>query len=122
MARPISSLLVALVLASGCAQMGTGTTDLSDQAESVAEHTRFCLSLARTLSALDSGTDVGTALEAAEETLTRAPADLRNAGRAVTDHLGRASDGEFEALNAPAFEDAVEELRDRGLATCNPPD
>lgn len=122
MTRPLLSLLVALVLTGGCADTGAGVTDLSDQAEDVAEQTRFCLSLARTLNAIEEGNNVATATQAAEETLTRAPERVKNAARAVVDHLRRAAEGEPAALRAPSFEASVDALRNDGLEQCDPTD
>jgi hypothetical protein len=122
MTRPESSLLVVLVLVSACANPGAGVTDLSDQAESVTEHTRFCLSLARTLSAVAEQSNLPTALQAAEETLAQAPEEVEAPARAVADHLRRADEGNPAALQAPTFETAVDELRERGGQVCDPTD
>lgn len=117
--RP-AAILVALVLASGCAGVDSQLTGLADGPDDEAERMRFCLALGRALNAVEEDGTGSTAREAAEEALAQAPDELREPARTVVDHLRRAREGEGEALTAGPFTDALEVLRDGARRMCEP--
>jgi hypothetical protein len=119
--RPsLASLLAALVLVAGCADMGAGVTDLSDQAGDAAERTRFCLAAARTLSAVEEGTATTSGVQAAEETLAQAPDGLRGDARVIVEFLRRALDGDPAAMTDHRFHETVDRFRDDVRDACTP--
>lgn len=89
---PVGVGLMAVLLAS-CADVGDRVDGLVDAADTlrsdageVGDTTAFCLALIRTAAAVESGSPT-TAEEAAEEALARAPDELVDATRDVTETL-----------------------------------
>jgi hypothetical protein len=109
-----------LVLAAvGCSDVPGRVDDLRAGADDVAERGRFCLSVARTATAMESGA-TGTAVAAAEEALAQAPDELRDDARFVADRLRAARDGDEAALRDPELQATAERLRDRTRELCDP--
>jgi hypothetical protein len=113
----LPALLV--IAAAGCADVPDRVDDLRAGAEDVTERGRFCLSVARTASAIESGS-TDTAVAAAEEALAQAPDELRDDARFVADRLRAARDGDREALRDPELHDTAERLQARTRELCDP--
>jgi hypothetical protein len=118
---PLRLLLVALlaVTAVGCADVRDRVDDLRAGADDLSERAQFCLSVARTASAIDTGSPE-TAAAAAEEALAQAPDELRDDARLVADRLRAAGDGDPQALREPEVREAAERLRERTREMCDP--
>jgi hypothetical protein len=115
-----SSLLALLVLTTvGCADVRERVDDLRAGADDLTERGRFCLSVARTASAIEGGSPE-TAADAAQEVLAQAPDELREDARLVADRLQAAREGDRDALRDPEIRDAAERLRDRTRELCDP--
>jgi hypothetical protein len=113
----LSTLL--LVAAVGCSDVRDRVDDLRAGAEDLNDRTQFCLSVARTATAIETGSP-DTATAAAEEAVAQAPDELRDDARFVADRLRAARDGDKEALRDPEVRDAAERLRDRTREMCDP--
>jgi hypothetical protein len=118
-ALPIVSLSVVLVLAVGCADVRDRVDDLRGGADELTDRGRFCLSVARTATAIEGGSPE-TAIDAAEEAVAQAPEELRDDARLVADRLRAARDGDGDALRDPQVREAAERLRDRTRELCDP--
>jgi hypothetical protein len=103
----------------GCADARERVDDLRADADELTDRARFCLSVARTASAIEAGSPE-TAADAAEEVLAQAPDELREDARFVADRLREARDGDREALQDPEVREAAERLRDRTRELCDP--
>jgi hypothetical protein len=114
-------LLIALlvVLTVGCTDVRERVDDLRAGADDLTDRARFCLSIARTASAIEAGSP-GTAADAAEEVLAQAPDELRDDARLIAERLQAARDGDREALRDPEVREAAERLRDRTRELCDP--
>jgi hypothetical protein len=109
-----------LVLAAvGCSDVPDRVDDLRAEAEGVTDRGRFCLSVARTATAIESRA-THTAVAAAEEALAQAPDELRDDARFVADRLRAARDGDDEALRDPELHETAERLRERTRELCDP--
>jgi hypothetical protein len=117
----LRSFLVALlvVMTVGCADVRGRVDDLRAGADDLTERGRFCLSVARTASAIEGGSPE-TAADAAQEVLAQAPDELREDARLVADQLQAARDGDRDALRDPEVRAAAERLRDRTRELCDP--
>lgn len=120
-ARVLSCLLVALVgvATASCADVRERVDGLRAGAEELGDSARFCLSLARTATAVGSGA-TSTAADAAEELLVHAPEDVRDDVRDVAAQLRRAEDEGWGALDEAALTELLEALRARTDALCDP--
>jgi hypothetical protein len=114
----LSSALLALV-AVGCSDVGDRVDDLRGGADDLTERAQFCLSIARTATAIEAGSPE-TAAAAAEEVLAQAPDELRDDARFVADRLREARDGDDDALRDPEVRAAAERLRDQTRELCDP--
>jgi hypothetical protein len=115
-----SSLVALLVVTTvGCADVRDRVDDLRAGADDLSERAQFCLSVARTASAIDAGSP-DTAADAAEEALAQAPDEIRDDARLVADRLREARDGDGDALRDPRVREAAERLRDRTREMCDP--
>jgi hypothetical protein len=117
----IRSLALALlvVLTVGCADVRDQVDDLRTGADELSDRARFCLSVARTASAIEAGSPE-TAADAAEEVLAQAPDELREDAGFVAERLRAARDGDRDALEDPEVREAAERLRDRTRELCDP--
>jgi hypothetical protein len=112
-------LVASIVLGTACVEVRERADDLRDGAEQLTEQARFCLAIARTVTAIESGSPV-TAAEAAEEAYAQAPAEIREDAGAVVEAVRAARDGERSGLDDPEVRAAAERLRDRAAALCDP--
>jgi hypothetical protein len=120
--RLLPFLLCAALLIVGsaaCVDVRGTVDELRSDVAELSERSRFCLALARTLTAIESGSP-DTAAESAEEVLAQAPADVRERAAAVADTLRDAQDRGGVALDDPELRAAAEELRDRTRELCDP--
>jgi hypothetical protein len=113
------ALALLTVVTVGCADVRERVDDLRADADELTDRARFCLSVARTASAIEAGSPE-TAADAAEEVLAQAPDELREDARFVADRLREARDGDREALEDPEVREAAERLRDRTRELCDP--
>jgi hypothetical protein len=113
------ALALLTVVTVGCADARERVDDLRAGADELTDQARFCLSVARTVSAIETGSPE-TAADAAEEVLAQAPDELREDARFVADRLREARDGDREALQDPEVREAAERLRDRTRELCDP--
>jgi hypothetical protein len=107
------------VTAVGCSDVRDRVDDLRSGADDLSEQAQFCLSVARTASAIDAGSPE-TAAAAADEALAQAPDELRDDARLVAERLRAARDGDTGALREPEVREAAERLRDRTREMCDP--
>jgi hypothetical protein len=121
--RPVRLALVVLtmllVAAVGCSDVRDRVDDLRAGAGDLTERAQFCLSVARTASAIEAGSPQ-TAANAAEELLAQAPDELRDDARFVADRLRAARDGDRDALRDPEVRDAARRLQERTRELCDP--
>jgi hypothetical protein len=113
------ALALLTVVTVGCADVRERVDDLRADADELTDRARFCLSVARTASAIEAGSPE-TAADAAEEVLAQAPDELREDARFVADRLREARDGDRETLRDPEVREAAERLRDRTRELCDP--
>ncbi len=115
------ALTVAIVatLAGGCAGLDAGVEDLRGGAEDLSERARLCLSIARAVSAVESGSP-DTAEDAAAEVLAQAPDDLAATAGEVVDHLRAAAEAGDVSLREVALHDAADRLREETRELCDP--
>jgi hypothetical protein len=116
---PLVLLAVLTVLVAGCAEVRQHADDLRDGAQQLSDQARFCLALARTVTAIESGSPT-TAAEAAEEAYAQAPSDIRDEAATVVDAVRAARDGEGSGLDDPEVRAAAERLRTRAEDLCDP--
>ncbi len=115
------ALLFALVLvgAIGCTDVREQREGAVDAIEQMGERGRFCLSLARAVTAIESASP-GTARDAIEEAVTQAPDELLDDVRALADAI-RAVEGEgAEGLRDPELQEAARTLHERTRELCDP--
>jgi hypothetical protein len=118
---PLPLVLLALLLAAavGCSDVRDRVDDLRSGADDLSDQAQFCLSVARTATAIETGSP-DTAASAAEEAVAQAPDELRDDARFVADRLRAARDGDRDALRDPEVREAAERLRDRTRELCDP--
>jgi hypothetical protein len=121
---PVCVGLMAALLAA-CADVGDQVDGLVEAADSLrseaagaGDEAAFCLALARTAAAVESGSPT-TAEEAAEEALARAPEGLVDATRDVTETLREARDSGAGVRDEDLAEH-VSRLVDVAADVCDP--
>jgi hypothetical protein len=116
---PLVLLALLLAAAVGCSDVRDRVDDLRSGADDLSDQAQFCLSVARTATAIETGSP-DTAASAAEEAVAQAPDELRDDARFVADRLRAARDGDRDALRDPEVREAAERLRDRTRELCDP--
>ena len=126
MPRAVVVLILTAVLATAvgaCAdvrsQVGDEVEQLRDGTQELSDRARFCLAVTRVTTAIESGSPA-TAQEAAEELLAQAPDDLTAEAQAVVTELRRVVADDGTDLRDAELGDAIERLRARTLALCDP--
>jgi hypothetical protein len=116
---PFFALPVAVIaiLVAGCAGLDTRVDDLRGDAEELSERARLCLSIARAVSAVESGSP-DTAEDAAEEVSAQAPDDLAATASEVVEHLRAAAEEGDASLRDPDLRAAVDRLREQTRELC----
>lgn len=119
--RATPTLLLTLVLVStiGCTDVREHRDEAVDAVEQMSERGRFCLSLARAVTAIESASP-DTAREAIEEAVTQAPDDLLDDVRALADAVRAAEDQGADGLRDPQVQEAARALRERTQELCDP--
>ena len=114
-------LLFALVLVGtiGCTDVRERGDQAMDAIDQMSERGRFCLAVARAVTAIESASPE-TAREAIEEAVTQAPDELLDDVRALADAIRAAEDQGADGLRAPEVQQAAEALRERTLDLCDP--
>ncbi|MFA9444069.1 hypothetical protein [Egicoccus sp. AB-alg6-2] len=115
------TIVALLALSGACANLQERVDDVRTGAQDLTDRARFCLSVARAASALESD-NFTTAADAAQEALAQAPEELRGDARKVADAAQAVRDGDHSALQDPAVVAAAERLRDDTRAMCDPTD
>lgn len=88
--------------------------------DDLVQRTRFCLSLARAVAALDSSSPA-TVSDAVEETFAQAPPELRDEAREVIEVVRAAQASEDrDALQDPAVQRSLQRLHQRSRELCDP--
>lgn len=110
------------IVAVGCSAVGDRVDDLRGVADDLRSsgsdpEIDFCLSLARMLTAVESGS-FDTAADAAEETLAQAPDVLREDTRRVAEAMRTVRDEGADALTDPRIRSAVEQLTATARTVC----
>ncbi len=116
--RPLWLLAALLLLVSGCTDIGA-QEDAQEAIGQMGDRGRFCLSLARGITAIESGAP-GTASEALEEAVTQAPDDLLEDVRALADAVRAAQGQGVEGLRDPELRAAADTLFERTRSLCEP--
>jgi hypothetical protein len=111
--------MLLLLGAIGCAELRERREEAADTATQLGERGRFCLALARAVTAIESGSP-GTAQDAIEEAVTQAPDDLVDDVRALADAIRDVEDRGAAGLREPEVQDAAEALHDRTRELCDP--
>ncbi len=117
--RPLWLLAALLLLVSGCIDMGEHQEDAQEAIGQMGDRGRFCLSLARGITAIESGAP-DTASEALEEAVTQAPDDLLEDVRALADAVRAAQGQGVEGLRDPELRAAADTLFERTRSLCEP--
>jgi hypothetical protein len=113
-------VVAVLLLPSGaCSSLQERVDDVRDGAQQLTDRARFCLSVTRAATALESG-DFSTAADAADEAVAQAPEELREDARQLAAAAERVRDGDHSALQDPAVQAAAERLREDTRALCDP--
>jgi hypothetical protein len=116
---PLLLLALLVLLAAGCSDVSDRVDDLRSGADDLSERAQFCLSVARTATAVEAGSPE-TAATAAEEALAQAPEELRDDARFIAERLRAARDGDHDALDDPEVREAAERLHDQTRELCDP--
>ncbi len=117
--RSRAVVAVLAVLLASCSDVQDRIDQVRDSASELTDQARFCLTIARTVSAIESGSPQ-TAAEAAEEAFAQAPEEVRADAEAVLDAIRSTDGGAAEALEDPDVRAAAERLRDRTADLCDP--
>ncbi len=119
--RSALTLLFALALvgAIGCTDVRERGDQAMEAIDQMSERGRFCLALARAVTAIESASPE-TAREAIEEAVTQAPDDLLDDVRTLADAIRAAEDQGADGLRDPEVQRAAEALRDRTRELCDP--
>lgn len=104
----------------GCADAEEQVDRFRAQAEELTDRARFCLSVTRAATAIESGSPA-TAREAAEEVLAQAPDELMTEARTVAEELRRVLAEDDADLRDPELQAAAEQLRERTAQLCASP-
>ena len=119
------ALLVLVAALSGVVAAGCGTTQssldgASENVEQLTDRARFCLTLARTLTAIESGSP-DTAIESAEELLGQVPEELDDEVDHVVDMVRQVEADPERALSEDEeLSEAANDLFDATRALCAP--
>lgn len=122
--RAAATLLVATAIAGAavaCTSVGDIAEEGRNRAEQLSDRARFCLALARTVAAVESGS-LMTAEQAAEELLAQTPEELREDAQALVDEFTAVRERGGDPLEDPDLLAAAEQLRDDATARCDPLD
>lgn len=112
-------LLVPLTMASaGCGEVRDRLDDVRDTADQVTDRVRFCLALARTLHAIESGSPA-TAADAAEEAFATVPDNMADDARQVVEAVRRSLAGDA-GLHDADVRGAARQLEERTRVLCDP--
>jgi hypothetical protein len=103
----------------GCADLRERRDEAVEAATQMGERGRFCLALARAITAIESGSP-GTAQDAIEEAVTQAPDDLVDDVRTLADAIRSVEDRGAAGLREPEVQDAAQALHDRTRELCDP--
>jgi hypothetical protein len=119
--RSALTMLLTLVLVGtiGCADLREQRDEAAQAIDQMSERGRFCLSLARAITAIESASP-DTAQDAIEEAVTQAPDELRDDVRDLADAIRAVEDRGSEGLRDPELQEAAEALRDRARELCDP--
>lgn len=122
MRRSLACLVLAVGLSlTACAGVRDSSTELPQQAGSIADQAQFCFSVTRTLQGVEAGSVNGEVTGAAEEVLAQAPDELRDHARTVAEALRQATrDGVSVLAEHERLDDAVEQLREGVHDMCEP--
>lgn len=118
-ARPAAVLLAAALLTGACAEVEQAVEQTTSRAEEVVETARYCSQAIQVAEAM-SDRDVESAVEAGEELVEVAPAEIADDAQVVLDAARRARDGDTEALQDEEVVAAAERLRTTTEETCSP--
>jgi hypothetical protein len=112
--RLLALLLSAGLLAAvgGCAQVRDRVDDVRASTDDLTDRARFCLSVARAVTAVESGAE-RSAVDAAEEALTHAPDEVAADARLVAESLRQGVD-----VTDPQLQDAAQRLEERTRELC----
>src|SRR5690625_3162690 len=109
-------MLVAAACSTGFEDAGLRAQQAS---EGLGERGRFCLSLTRAVTAVESASP-DTAQEAIEEAVTQAPEGLLTEVRAFADDLRTVHELGIEGLKDPAVQTAASHLLEQTQELCEP--
>lgn len=122
--HPVRTVLPALLLAGAllsgaCSQVGDAVDQAAERADRVAETARYCVQAIELAQAV-SDRDVGAAVEAGQELVEVAPAEVADDARTLRDAARQAQDGNPEALQSEEVVAAAQRLRDTTERECKP--
>lgn len=118
-ARPTAVLLAAALLTGACAEVEQAIEQTTSRAEEVVETARYCSQALQVAEAVSSR-DVESAVEAGEELVEVAPAEIADDAQVVLEAARRARDGDTGALQEDEVVAAAERLRTATEETCAP--
>ncbi len=120
--RAVAALVAGpLLLTTGACSIGLEQhrDDAVQAIEEMGERGRFCLSLTRAVTAIESASP-GTAQDAIEEAVTQAPDGLLDDVRDLADEIRAAQSRGADGLRDPGVQEAADALLDRTRDLCEP--
>jgi F0F1-type ATP synthase membrane subunit b/b' len=95
--------------------------DVREQVEGATARVEFCVAAAKVVAELEQR-DYAGAIDAGQEMVAKAPAEIQPQARTVLDGLVAFRDGDSGAVQSESFTTAAEDLKSYTLDSCDPRD